>query len=111
MRDSLLVLCVDFFFKAGKGSFLHSREFPIRPGTASSILRVISSCGTCPSTPSHRGRLFWRKVHFCGVQIHPELMSDTQARMCLPKTAHTAGGWRGASRKWLGIMGIAMPHV
>lgn len=66
MKDSLLVLCVDFF-TAGKGSLLRSREFPARPGTNSSILRVISSCcGTCPSAPSPRGGLFWRNVHFCG---------------------------------------------
>lgn len=43
--------------------------------------------------------------------MHPELMSDMQARMCLPKTVHTAGCWRGASREWHGIMGIAMPHI
>lgn len=43
--------------------------------------------------------------------MHPELTSDMQARMCLSKTVHTAGCWRGASREWHGIMGIAIPHV
>lgn len=60
--------CVWIFFKARKGSLFRSREFPVRPGIASSILRVISSCcGTCPLAPSPRGGLFWLKVYFHGV--------------------------------------------